>query len=425
MNKEIQSSSTSTGVKHLYGHHHHHHQQHHHYHNKMHYSGESGNGGVPSSSSSSSIQQQQPSNMMITTHSHHHRPRYIHGHRRAKSAGNAQSATRDSYSYYAATGLYAHQSGESLVDKSGPIIALAVPNLKKTSSEKTIHYDAAYPPYYFPLHHHTSSIDPNISIKYSSLKMRTGDHNNGDDDDFDVEKIECGCLAMKFDSLRRYATIQFFVFLCCLLVTLQQALSSGYFNSVITTMEKRFDISSQMSGAIVSTFEIGNLATIIFVSYFGTHRHIPRWIGTGIVVTAIGSLIFSLPHFMSLRSPLDSNGRNQSDQQYLDNTCRIPKPALTSPFLEKASQFINLGLLDDDPNCQQESNYHAPQMLVFMLAMVLIGCGGTPIFTLGTTYIDDHVPKESSSMYMGCMYSMVAFGLVCGFLLGGFFYQCS
>ncbi|KAH9526980.1 Solute carrier organic anion transporter member 5A1, variant 2 [Dermatophagoides farinae] len=404
----------------------------------MHCSGESG--GIypqqpppptapPSSSSSIQQQQQQQQQQLQTHHSHHHRPRYIHGHRRAKSAGNATSV-RD-YSYYAATGLYAHQSGESLqqqiaLDKSGPIIALALPNLKKTSSEKTIHYDATYPPYYFPLHHHTSSIagDPNVSIKYSSLKMRsTVGVGDTDTDNLDVEKIECGCWSLKFNSLRQYATIQFFVFLCCILVTLQQALSSGYFNSVITTIEKRFDISSQMSGAIVSTFEIGNLATIIFVSYFGTHRHIPRWIGTGIVVTAIGSLIFSLPHFMSLKSPLSSmhNGKNQSDQQYLDNTCRIPKPALTSPFLEKASQFINLGLLDDDPNCLQESNYHAPQMLVFMLAMVLIGCGGTPIFTLGTTYIDDHVPKESSSMYMGCMYSMVAFGLVCGFLLGGFF----
>ncbi|OTF79993.1 organic anion transporter-like protein, partial [Euroglyphus maynei] len=404
-NKEIQQSSSNGGKHHLHSHH---------YHHKMiHYPGESN-----VSSSIPQQQQQQPHQQQssIITHSHHHRPRYIHGHRRAKSAGNATSV-RD-YSYYAATGLYAHQSGESLVDKSGPIIALAVPNLKKTSSEKTIHYDATYPPYYFPLHHHTS-VDPNVSIKYSSLKMRNTEH--GDNDNLDVEKIECGCGSLKFNSLRQYATIQFFVFLCCLLVTLQQALSSGYFNSVITTMEKRFDISSQMSGAIVSTFEVGNLATIIFVSYFGTHRHIPRWIGTGIVVTAIGSLIFSLPHFMSLKSSLDMNGRNQSDQQYLDNTCRIPKPALTSPFLEKASQFINLGLLDDDPNCLQESNYHAPQMLVFMLAMVLIGCGGTPIFTLGTTYIDDHVPKESSSMYMGCMYSMVAFGLVCGFLLGGFF----
>lgn len=103
--------------------------------------------------------------------------------------------------------------------------------------------------------------------------------------------------------------------------------------SVITTIEKRFDISSQMSGAIVSTFELGNLATIIFVSYFGTHRHIPRWIGTGIVVTAIGSLIFSVPHFMSLSSPLD--GKNSSDP-FGDNTCRIPKAELTSSFLEKA-----------------------------------------------------------------------------------------
>lgn len=72
-------------------------------------------------------------------------------------------------------------------------------------------------------------------------------------------------------------------------------------------------------------------------------------------------------------------------------------------------------------DCDDGGTYNAPHILFFMIAMVLIGCGGTPIFTLGTTYIDDHVKKESSSLYMGCMYSMVAFGLVCGFLLGGFF----
>ena len=103
---------------------------------------------------------------------------------------------------------------------------------------------------------------------------------------------------------------------------------------MITTIEKRFDISSQLSGAIVSTFELGNLATIIFVSYFGTHRHIPRWIGTGIVVTAIGSLIFAVPHFMSLTDP---TGKNGSRGGLADgNTCHIPQPHLSSPFLEKA-----------------------------------------------------------------------------------------
>ncbi|KAF7493582.1 Solute carrier organic anion transporter family member 3A1 [Sarcoptes scabiei] len=344
---------------------------------------------------------------------HHHLRARLHGHRRAKSAGNA-ATIRDHSSCYTASGLYAHQSGENLNKSSAlgtPIIAIAMPSsvLKKTSSENTLMYDPHYPSYYLPLsnhhihhhhhhlHHHPANEANIVAIrKLSSLKRKTLERETIDDD-LDVEKIDCGFGSLKFDSLRKFATIQIFVFFCCLLVTLQQALSSGYFNSVITTIEKRFDISSQMSGAIVSTFEIGNLATIIFVSYFGTHRHIPRWIGTGIVVTAIGSLIFSLPHFMSLKSPLGLNMKN-FDQNYTDNTCQIPKPALTSPFLEKASHFINLGN-HDDPNCHQESNYQAPKC----------------------SFLYDHVPKESSSMYMGCMYSMVAFGLVCGFLLGGFF----
>lgn len=66
-----------------------------------------------------------------------------------------------------------------------------------------------------------------------------------------------------------------------MLVTLQQALSSGYINSVITTIEKRFDIPSSYSGMIASSYEIGNVITVIFVSYLGSRRHIPVWIGIG------------------------------------------------------------------------------------------------------------------------------------------------
>jgi hypothetical protein len=55
-----------------------------------------------------------------------------------------------------------------------------------------------------------------------------------------------------------------------------------------------------------------------------------------------------------------------------------------------------------------------------MVAQLLLGCGGSPLFTLGTTYIDNHVKRDSSSVYIGFMYSMCAFGPVCGFLLGAF-----
>ena len=58
---------------------------------------------------------------------------------------------------------------------------------------------------------------------------------------------------------------------------------------------------------------------------------------------------------------------------------------------------------DHISNCQDEGSYRSPHMLIFILAMVLIGSGGTPIFTLGTIYIDDHVQKKSSSMYIGVL----------------------
>ena len=78
-----------------------------------------------------------------------------------------------------------------------------------------------------------------------------------------------------------FINFQVFVLLLSILVTLQQALSSGYLNSVITTIEKRYEIPSSISGIIASMYEIGNVITVIFVSYLGSRRHIPVWIGMG------------------------------------------------------------------------------------------------------------------------------------------------
>jgi hypothetical protein len=94
--------------------------------------------------------------------------------------------------------------------------------------------------------------------------------------------MQCGIgpcrLPHCFQSL---ANIQFFVFILAVLVTLQQAVASGYVNSVITTIETRFEIPSRFSGLIASSYEMGNVVTVLFVSYLGAKRHIPRWIATG------------------------------------------------------------------------------------------------------------------------------------------------
>lgn len=71
-------------------------------------------------------------------------------------------------------------------------------------------------------------------------------------------------------------------------------------------------------------------------------------------------------------------------------------------------------------NCIQGKSSTFGPVLLFVIAQLLLGCGGSPLFTLGTTYVDDHVKTESASMYIGCMYSMAAFGPVLGFLLGAY-----
>ena len=84
-------------------------------------------------------------------------------------------------------------------------------------------------------------------------------------------------------------------------MTIQQALTSGYLNSVITTIEKRYEIPSSISGIIASMYEIGNVVTVIFVSYLGSRRHIPIWIGMGKIFFSKDMLATSIRPFRNIK----------------------------------------------------------------------------------------------------------------------------
>lgn len=351
-------------------------------------------------------------------------PHWARGHRRTKSAGNY--GVRDP-SLYTCMGLYSHHAPLPPLAQSASTIAIP--------EGGTAHHNRPHHHHHFHHHHHhyhlhypLAPLQPQghlTEVTYCSgidfarpehyAERLSTDRNHLDTVDPDLR--ECGILRFRPRFLQYFASIRVFVFLACVLVTLQQALSTGYVNSVITTIEKRFDIPSRVSGAISSSFEIGNLLTIIFVSYLGSHRHIPVWIGKGTIVMAIGSLIFSLPYFMD-QTGLSGIYRINLTEAEDENTCHVPTAAMVP---EHSSHFINPPLSPEaEKTCMDGRSSNALYIFIFMIAQILIGCGGTPIFTLGTTYIDDHVKKESSSMYIGCMYSTVAFGLVVGYLLGGY-----
>lgn len=128
---------------------------------------------------------------------------------------------------------------------------------------------------------------------------------------------------------------------------------------------------------------------------------------------AIGSLIFMVPHFTGEENPSISVANDS-----FDNICR------SVPYQDSlVDRFSSAQLSPHNPredNCLKVKSSTFGPVFLFVIAQILLGSGGSPLFTLGTTYIDDHVRTESASIYIGFMYSMAAFGPVLGFLLGAY-----
>ncbi|KAK7899184.1 hypothetical protein WMY93_020037 [Mugilogobius chulae] len=176
-----------------------------------------------------------------------------------------------------------------------------------------------------------------------------------------------------------FSNIKIFLVSECALM-LAQGTVGAYLVSVLTTLERRFNLQSADVGVIASSFEIGNLALILFVSYFGAKAHRPRLIGCGYEYEAGDSW-----HAEDGRDVCSN--RTRSDNR------------------------------DSGFNCGNRANTNMMYLLLIG-AQVLLGIGATPVQPLGVSYIDDHVHKKDSSLYIGILFSTLVFGPACGFILG-------
>lgn len=62
---------------------------------------------------------------------------------------------------------------------------------------------------------------------------------------------------------------------------IQQGMYSTYFVSMITTIEKLFQIKSKTTGLLMSVTEVGQISTALFLTYYAGRGHRPRWIACG------------------------------------------------------------------------------------------------------------------------------------------------
>ncbi|XP_041360902.1 solute carrier organic anion transporter family member 4A1-like isoform X2 [Gigantopelta aegis] len=183
------------------------------------------------------------------------------------------------------------------------------------------------------------------------------------------------------------------LFWLCWASAIQGVVVNGFVNVVISSIEKRFEISSTESGAIASCYDIAAVLSLIPVTYFGGLGLKPRYLGIGIFILGVGSFVFSLPHF----------------------TTDLYRVSHTSENL--CLPGVNQTSLCDTNTPQSLSNYK----YVFFLGQLLHGAGASPLYTLGVNYLDENLPPRSSSFYIGIFYALAIVGPAIGYVAGGEF----
>ncbi|XP_031239655.1 solute carrier organic anion transporter family member 1A5 isoform X2 [Mastomys coucha] len=164
-----------------------------------------------------------------------------------------------------------------------------------------------------------------------------------------------------------------------------KSLSGTYMNSMLTQIERQFDIPTSIVGFINGSFEIGNLPLIIFVSYFGTKLHRPIMIGVGCVVMGLGCFLMSLPHFLMGR--------------YEYETTISPTSNLSSnSFLCVENRSLTLKPTQDPAECVKEMK--SLMWIYVLVGNIIRGIGETPLMPLGISYIEDFAKSENSPLYI-------------------------
>ncbi|XP_063806979.1 solute carrier organic anion transporter family member 2B1 [Pseudophryne corroboree] len=197
-----------------------------------------------------------------------------------------------------------------------------------------------------------------------------------------------------------FNSIKVFV-VCHSLLQLSQLLVSGFLKSSISTIEKRFGLSSQTSGILSSFNEIGNTLLIVFVSYFGSRVHRPRFIGCGALVVCVAGITMCLPHF--IMGPYEYD---KSVASVYSNATDICQPSLS-------------GQSESDSQCVTQTGKENNQVLfILFIGQFLLGVGGVPIQPFGISYIDDFASKKNSPLYIGFLFAVTILGPGLAFMLG-------
>ncbi|KAJ9591625.1 hypothetical protein L9F63_001839, partial [Diploptera punctata] len=234
--------------------------------------------------------------------------------------------------------------------------------------------------------------------------------------DYNKEDMECGLGPFAPSWLQIFASKQAFLVTFCITWVLQ-GMYYTYFVSVITTIEKLFQIQSKTTGIIMSATEIGQIGSSLLLTYYGGQGHRPKWIAWGMVLFAVSSFACSLPHFLFGKQLIRAN-----DILFGGLASTVVPTVLHNGMNYTANVTMSLStpVCKDDFLAERriQSKHTTIVLVIFFISLLGVGMGQTAVYTLGIPYIDDNVASRESPLYFAITIGVRILGPALGFILG-------
>lgn len=220
----------------------------------------------------------------------------------------------------------------------------------------------------------------------------------------------CGLFGLKPKWAQNLASTHVFM-IVFLLAWILQGMFQTYFVTILTTIEKIYQIRSTVTGFLLAASECGQISTALLLTYYAGRGHRPRWIAFGMVLFSISAMLVSLPHFLYGDKTIKS----------LDTTSDYSTSNNVSSAYDICSVMSTSH--DDDESCKMENIQETSKvsfvaLSIFFLGLFFSGVGQVAIGTLGIPYIDDNVASRESPIYLGITIGVKILGPLIGFVLG-------
>ncbi|XP_071946111.1 solute carrier organic anion transporter family member 2A1-like [Antedon mediterranea] len=196
----------------------------------------------------------------------------------------------------------------------------------------------------------------------------------------------------------------------CFLVPMYAVIvaTSTYFGGCISTIEKQFQLTSSQSGLLATVNDAVGLSVVVFVTFYGNKSHRPRIIGSSGIIVGIGFFLLAMPHFTTDPVSYTDNSYSLQANENDSNSRQVNNKELCSVD-DVAQDRCSSGDVAED----------APASLFWLIVgQVLLGVGGSPLFPLTITYLDDStVDSTTTSVYVAGLFMAMGLGPFLGFVM--------